>query len=162
MVEHGAQAMGVAGHFLGLFHLADDLRFSEHHGVQAGSYSEGVLGSLFLRECVDVRFKFGAADVLAFANEAEYGVPGSARVFGGAVDFGAVAGRQNGGLTNAAHLRAGEPLAHVADGFGDFFGTKSYALADGDRGGSMVETYSKKMHRVGDEKREQRKSCNNV
>lgn len=45
-------------------------------------------------------------------------------------------------------------LAHVADGFGDFFGTKGYALADGNRSGSMVETYSKKMHRVGDGKEE--------
>jgi len=154
MVEHRAQAVCVTGHLLGLLHLTDDLCFAEHHGVEAGGHSEGVLGGLFLRERIDVRLEFGAADVLAFADEAEHGVSGGVRVFGGAVDFGAVAGGQNGGFVNAAHLRAGEPLAHVADGFGDFFGTKGYALADGNRSGSMVETYSKKMHRVGDGKEE--------
>lgn len=154
MVEHRAQAVCVTGHLLGLLHLADDLCFAEHHGVEAGGHSEGVLGGLFLRERIDVRLEFGAADVLAFADEAEHGVSGGVRVFGGAVDFGSVAGGQNGGFVNAAHLRAGEPLAHVADGFGDFFGTKGYALSDGNRSGSMVETYSKKMHRVGDGKEE--------
>lgn len=92
VIEHGAQTVGVAGHFFGLFHLADDLRFAEHHGVEAGGHSEGVLGGLFLHEGVDVRLKFRAADVFAFANEAEHGVPGGVRVFDGAVDFGAVAG----------------------------------------------------------------------
>ena len=61
-----------------------------------------MLGGLFLRERIDVRLEFGAADVLAFADEAEHGVSGGVRVFGGAVDFGSVAGGQNGGFVNAA------------------------------------------------------------
>lgn len=113
-----------------------------------------MLGSFLLREYVDVGLEFGAADVLAFADEVEHGLSGRIHVFCGTIDFSAIAGGQNGSFVNAAELRAGEPLAHVADGFGDFFGTKGYSLANGDGSGSMVETYSKKMHRVGEGKEE--------
>lgn len=51
MVEHRAQAVCVTGHLLGLLHLTDDLCFAEHHGVEAGGHSEGVLAA---SSCVNV------------------------------------------------------------------------------------------------------------
>ncbi len=44
LVQGAAQGAGVFGRAHGVFELAENLRFAQHHGVQARGHAEGVAG----------------------------------------------------------------------------------------------------------------------
>ena len=140
MVEHDAEPVAFARDLFGLLHLADDLRFAEHHGVKPGGDSEGVLSGFFLIERIDVRFEFVQLNVLALGQIAQDARAGGFGVFGREIDFRTVAGRQNGGFVHASLTGGRKAFAQVSDGRGNFRVAERNALAHFHRSRRVIET----------------------
>ena len=131
--------MAVAGHLFRFLHLADDLRLSEHHGVESGGDAEGVARGLFLIELVDVRLKFSALHRLHIDDVGEDGFAGLLDVLDGRIDFRSVAGRENGRFVNSASGGFAAAREEMRNEVGDFVRAECHAFADGKRRRGMVE-----------------------
>jgi hypothetical protein len=89
-------APGVFGGAHGVFHLAEDLRLAQHHGIQPAGHPKGVAGDLVVLQGVGMRSQQGGRDAAAVRQPVQRVV--QVGLFAGAIDFGAVAGRQQRGL----------------------------------------------------------------
>ena len=77
-----------------LFHLAEDLGFTEDHRVESRGDSKGVLHRLFIRQCVDRSPKIGLGKAAVVAQPVKHSVGCVGCLM--AVDLGSVAGGENG------------------------------------------------------------------
>ena len=83
--------------FVGLFHLAHDLRFAHHHAVQAGSDVEQVPHGVFAGALEQIVKDLARFHVVKFGQELDdILVRGTCRVFrDGRVNFDPIAGRED-------------------------------------------------------------------
>ncbi len=107
---------------VGLFHLAENLRFSNHHRIEAGSDPEQVTDGILLPVLVEVVRQFRSINPEIFANEtAQVGAP----ILGVGEYFHPVAGREYHALFDSgigsqgpaglrqARIGNSQPLAHL-------------------------------------------------
>ncbi len=87
---------------VGVFHLAQNLRLSDDHGVEARRHSEQMANGFPLPEFVEVRLEVDRIDVKVFVQKAAqiYGLPGT-----GGQQLDAVASRNNQPFLDAGMLR---------------------------------------------------------
>ncbi len=94
--KRAAERAGGLGGAHRVLHLAQDLRLAQHHRVEAAGDAEGVARHVLLRQRVGVRAQHGRRDAAAVRQPAQRVVERG--MVGGAVDLGAVARRDDGGL----------------------------------------------------------------
>ena len=126
-VGAGGGHAGIQCHLVGGFHLAEDFRFPQHHGVQPAEHAAQVLQG----EGPLVAVEMGGHVHLAAAVSQEVGqdmLPGVFRVVRPVVDFHAVAGGEHHALFHARQFpdafsrilepvgRHGEPLPYFHGG----------------------------------------------
>ena len=93
-MQIGAHRAGVLGASGGILHLSENLRFAQHHRIEPGRHAKRVAHGMILIEGVEVRCQRGGIDTVIL------GEPGSGfaqafGVLGRAINFGAIAGRQD-------------------------------------------------------------------
>jgi len=96
LVQGAAQCACLLGSPHGVLELAQNLGFTQHHGVEAAGDAKGVASRFIAFQHVSVGVQFGGAHPAGLGQPAQ-GVVGGGLV-GSAIDFGAVAGRQDGGF----------------------------------------------------------------
>ena len=148
MVEHQAQTLDVTGCRHGFFELADDLRFAEYHRVDARNHTKDMTSRFALFVDVYMRLKIGRAHALEFFDELKNGISGTLGVDCRAIDFRAVAGRQNHGFRDTAGIRGSQAGFDESDGFSGIFRTEGNALTHRKRSGLMVKAETKQLHGV--------------
>jgi hypothetical protein len=117
-------------------HLAEDLRFAQHHRVQAGGDAEGVAHGLTVGQHVQMRVELPRGKPLAMCQPPGQRRGHLTRLLGGAIDFGAVAGRQDRPF---GHQRA-QAAAHVGQRFAQPLPRKGNTLAHRDRRGGVIQS----------------------
>ncbi len=85
---------------IGFLYLAQDLRFADHHRIQAGGDTEDVLDGFQLLVFEDVGFVFAAAETEVFAHEA---LQVAGILLGAGKDLHPVAGGDDHRLLHALH-----------------------------------------------------------
>jgi hypothetical protein len=96
LVQRGAHGAGVFGGAHRVFHLAQDLRFAQHHGVEAAGHAKGVAGDLVALQRVGMRAQQGGRNAAVVRQPLQRVV--QVGVVTGTVDFSAVAGGEQGRL----------------------------------------------------------------
>ena len=98
-----------AGDGVGLFDLAEDLRFAYDHGVERGGYAEEVAYGLAVAELVEVRLNGGGGDGEVLVEEArEVGVGvGFLALFLEGEKLDSVAGGEDEAFANAGLVDEG-------------------------------------------------------
>ncbi len=107
LVQRAAQGAGLFGHAHGILHLPQDLRLAQHHGIQPAGDAESVAGRLVVVQRIGVAAQLLGGDAAAVRQPVHHGL--QLQLLAGAIDFGAVAGRDDGRL-GAARQRASQPL----------------------------------------------------
>ena len=97
---------------------------------------------------VYMRLKIGLAHALEFFDELKNGISGTLGVDCRAIDFRAVAGRQNHGFRDTAGIRGSQAGFDESDGFSGIFRTEGNALTHRKRSGLMVKAKTKQLHGV--------------
>ncbi len=90
-VEHGTHRAARLREREGVFDLAEYLRLTQHHGVEARGHAEGVLHRLRAIEAVEKRLERRQAEAAMGAHLAEGGAARLARRLGHAVDLDTIA-----------------------------------------------------------------------
>ncbi|MDT4860078.1 hypothetical protein FQZ97_946170 [compost metagenome] len=136
--EQRPQRAGLASHGESGFHLPENLRLAEHHGVQPRGHPHHVAhrGVVF----VDI----GAGAQLVEAELVVIGQPGQHHIGGQAVlfevEFAAVAGREDRRLAGSG------ALTELLQSLNQLLRGESHAFADIHRSGFMVDTEGDKGH----------------
>ena len=94
LVQIGAHRAGVFGALGRVLHLTEDLRFAQHHRVEAGGNPKCMAHGLILIERVEVRGQHGRINAVIL-REPSGSVAQRPGVVAGAINFGAVASGQN-------------------------------------------------------------------
>ncbi|MNS93288.1 hypothetical protein D3C72_1274500 [compost metagenome] len=143
LVQQGAQRPGFAGGAHGVFHLTDDLGFTQHHGIQAAGHAESVTHGVVLMMAVQVWAQRAGVQAVVFSQ------PGGQLIgnvaVSGAIDLGAVTGGQDGGFadgTAECRTQAFQRGLDQIDGHG-------HAFANRNRRGRVVQTEGKDSYRHG-------------
>jgi len=98
LIELSSNRADGAGGCIGLFHLPQNLRFADHHRIQARSHTEDVPYRLFLAELIQMRIQFGGGKVKVVVQKAAQ----VRRAVAGVSDhFHAIAGGNNHALFHA-------------------------------------------------------------
>ena len=136
LVQQQAEGAGLLGGLHRLFHLAEDLRFAQHHRIEPGRDAERVLCGFFARQRIQVGRQFAPLDVVEIGQPLRDGI-GAGRV---AIQFGAVAGRQDGDFGGVLALR------QIMQRLLQFIGAERHLLADRERRGVMIDPEGEKLH----------------
>jgi hypothetical protein len=112
LVQRGAHGAGLVGRAHRVFHLTENLWLAQNHGIEPAGHSEGVAGGIAVVQGVGVLAQRLAGHAAAGRQPLQRAVDLGA--FAGAVNFGAVAGRQQGRLGLAAQGRT-QPLQRGRD-----------------------------------------------
>jgi hypothetical protein len=139
LVQRGAQGAGGLGLAHRLLHLAQDLRLAQHHGVQAAGDAEGMPGGLRPLQHVGVLGQLRAAHAAGLRQPVDGRRQQLARR--GAVQFGAVAGGDQGSLGRAA-----QPLAQLVQRGRELVEREREPPAQVQRGGVVVEAEGEDAH----------------
>ena len=119
LVQGAAQGTGLFGGAHRVFELAQNLGLAQDHGVQPAGHAKRMAGGFIAFEQIGVGVKFGGAHPAGLGQPAQGVVGGS--LVGGAINFGAVAGRQNSrfgflrdalGQVTAQALQGGDQFVH--------------------------------------------------
>jgi len=138
LVEQGADGAGFVGRTHRLLHLAEDLRFAEHHRIEAAGHAECMADRVLLGQRIQMgRDLFGLELVVIGQpfRDLRMGV-GDRSGIERAIQLGAVAGRDNGRFLHRLPERRAQARQRAADRFG----RETHALADRKRCGVMVES----------------------
>ncbi len=140
-MQQGAQGTGFAGGTHRVLHLAHDLGFAQHHGIQAARHAEGVTHGVVLMMAIQVRAQRAGVQAVVF------GQPGGQLIrhvaVGRAVDLGAITGGQDGGFADGA----AERRTQAFEGGLDQIDGHGHALADRYRRGRVIQTEGKDSYR---------------
>ena len=137
-VQRRAQPLLATGGLPGVLHLAQDLRFAQHQRVQAAGDAEQVAHRVVVAVHVQIVRQRGGRQ--AVVGRQPVGHARFRAVFDLAVDFGAVAGRQQGGFGHPGHraqaVQRRRQLARV----------QGHPFAQGQRRGLVVEAKGEQGH----------------
>ena len=133
LVEQQSERTGRFGGAHRALELAQNLRLAQHHRVEPAGDAKGVFDRKFLWQLIQMRFEVVDLELVKIGQPL-HGLPW----FGGiTVDFGAVAGRDDGRLFDrVAFDQVAQSLHHV-------FGAKYHLLAQRQRRGMVVDTEGK-------------------
>ncbi|MCY1533162.1 hypothetical protein D9M68_684750 [compost metagenome] len=140
LVERAAERAGGFGRAHGVFHLAEDLGFAQHHGVEPAGHAKGVARGFVVVQGVGVRAQQGGGHAAALGQPAEGVVERD--VLGGAINLGAVAGRDDRGLDLRVAAVAGERAAQAVQRRGDLVERERETTAQIERRGRVVQAES--------------------
>ncbi len=147
LIQVRAQRAGFGGGAHRVFHLAEDLRLAQHHGIEPAGHAEGVAHGLRLPQRIHVGRQFAGVDVVVVGQPADGvlvgGVFGQVAV-GRAVELGAVAGGEDGGLGRALAVR--QMLAQRAQRGLELLERKRHLLAQGKRRRMVVDSEGEQLH----------------
>ena len=135
-MQHPTERASGFGGFRRLFHLTKDLRFAQHHRVEASSDPEGMADGGFARQLVQV------IGHCAGRQPVKVGKPVNCRIrtLGVAIDLGAVAGGQD------RSFRHRTLLDQIAQRVVDALSRKRHPLANIQRGALVVEAKGEQRH----------------
>ena len=68
-VQQRAGGLALGGRLVGLFHLGQDLRFAQHHAVQAGGHAEQVPHGRFIGADEQVRHDLAGIELMEAGEE---------------------------------------------------------------------------------------------
>jgi hypothetical protein len=149
LVQIGAETAGFVGDAHRILHLAEDLRFAQHHRIEAGSDAERMADGIVLRQHVQVRTQFGKIQLVVVGEEMGGHVERVGRAAGG-VHLGAVAGGQQRRLIVAARAEMGidapEPGPGGLHGLAELLRPQRQLLAQRDRCCSVVQADGEELH----------------
>ncbi|CUJ48692.1 Uncharacterised protein [Achromobacter xylosoxidans] len=134
LVQQRAERTGFASRAHGVLHLADDLGFAQHHGIEPAGHAEGVAHGVVLLVAVQMRAQRAGIEPVVLGQPRGQLVGHVA--IGGAIDFGAVAGRQDGGFAHRPAERGTQAFQRRLDQI-DGHG---HAFADRNRRGRVIQT----------------------
>ena len=137
-VEDGPQGARLAGAPVRFLHLAEDLRLPQDHGIQPRGHPQQVTYRRLVRVDVHVRLDLALVQPMVVGEPAADG--GGVLQLAGAIEFGAVAGGEDGGLV---HRRLGD---QVAQRLGDALRREGDPLTDFHRCGLVVDAEGEKAH----------------
>ena len=149
---YASEAAGRVGQAHRVLHLAQNLRFAEHHRIEPGGDAEGVAHGVVLRQRVQERAQVGILQLVVVGQEMRGAVDGVVDVAAGPatmgrIQLGAVAGRQQCRFAgNGVCVVAGEPDARRGDRAADFIDRKHHFFAQGQRRVFMVESDGEQLH----------------
>ena len=144
-VELARDSSHFAGYRVGLFDLAEDLRFAYYHAVERAGYAEEMTNGFSLAELVEVRLDGVGRDGEILVEEAEeigfvgFGV--ECVVLKGD-DFDSIAGGEDEAFADAGLMKQG------ARGVGETACRNGEALADLDGSGVVVDAKEDEVHGV--------------
>ena len=138
MPQHQPERLRFAGNTPGLLHLAHNLRFAEHHGVEAARHTERVTGHIRLAVLVGVRKELLQVNALLPRNKAAERMQRGITVFCRKEELSSVAGRQNQRFPYSALFRTGIGSAERRKRSGNLFRRECHRFPDGKRGRRMV------------------------
>jgi hypothetical protein len=123
-----------------LLHLTENLRLSDHQGIESGGDAEQVPGDFEIGDVIHVRLQRLAIDAVEVGDEVDQRHPPAIDVVAGAVEFRAVAGRE--------HHRFAQRFspAERPEGGLDPTRLKVDALAQFDRRRPMTDSDQDQMH----------------
>ncbi|SOZ14370.1 hypothetical protein CBM2609_A170033 [Cupriavidus taiwanensis] len=146
LVQVRAERAGFAGGAHRVLELAQDLGLAQHHRIEPAGHAEGVPHGFGLRQRVQVRRQLRGRHVVMLRQPAQ-GVLEAIRArrqhVGGTVDFGAVAGGQDGGFGAAAPRQVG---AQRAQRRLDLLERKRHPLAQRDGCRSVIDADREQLH----------------
>jgi len=93
-LQRESERAGRVGMLVGRLHLAEDLRFAQHHGIEAAGHAQRVQYRFVVLVPIEVGFEFVAPDAVEAAQPVEHSLLPAGVLFP-EVDLGAVAGREN-------------------------------------------------------------------
>jgi hypothetical protein len=143
LVQRAAQRAGGFGRAHGVFHLAEDLRFAQHHRVEPAGHAEGVARGLVVVQGVGMRAQQGRGHAAALRQPAEGVVERD--VLGGAIDLRAVAGGDDRGL-DLGVVAGGKGTAQALQRRGDLVERERETTAQIERRGRVVQAKSPDRH----------------
>ncbi|OIQ80212.1 hypothetical protein GALL_380470 [mine drainage metagenome] len=137
--QRAAQRAGLGRGAHRVLHLAEDLRLAQHHRIEPAGDAEGMAHGAVLHQPVAVLEQFAGVQVALARQPVDQRL---ARVVGrGAVDLGAVAGRQDRGLDRAVVARQ-QGIAQRAQAVPEPVGREGQTLAHPQRGGLVIDADS--------------------
>src|SRR6267154_1112255 len=135
-VEERSECAGGLGDADRLLHLAQDLRFADHHGVEAGGDAERVPHRFAVREGVEIRLQLLRLDAVIAGEPLERGLRFAQRT----VELGAIARRKDCDFLDRLALSQLRKRRSKA------IGLKHHPLADRKRSGLEVQSEGEKLH----------------
>ena len=140
-VERIAQAARVARRLPGFLDLAEDLRLAEDHRIQPGGHAEQMPNGAAVDMLIQVAGqRVGLESVVSGQPVRDRGFPALGNL---GVDFGPIAGRQQGRFLDALERRQRGQRRRQRDGI------HRHLLAQGERGGLVVEAEGDQGHGLG-------------
>ncbi len=136
LVEQRAEGAGLFGGTRRLLHLAEDLWLAEHHRVEAGSDAEHVAHRILLRMAIEVGLDAARRQRVILGQP----VHRRGRLFGSAIQFHAVAGRQDRRL---AHRPAAQQVVQCLR---QALRVERHLLANVERGRMVIDAESEYLH----------------
>src|SRR5882672_4827777 len=135
-VEERSERAGRLGDASRLLHLAQDLRFADHHGVEAGGDAERVAYGFAVGEGVEIGLQLLWLDAVVAGEPLERGLRFAQR----AVELGAIAGRKDCNFLDRFAQSQFRKRRSKA------LGLKHHSLADRERSGLVVQSEGEKLH----------------
>ena len=132
LAQQRAHGPGFFGGARRLLHLTQDLRLAQHHRIEAGGDAEHVTHRILLRMLVEIRVDLLRRQRMVFGQPVRSGL----WIFSRAIQFGAVAGRQD---RSFAH---GFRPQQVVQGLAHARRVEGHLLADCERGRMVVDAQS--------------------
>jgi len=136
LVQQRAHRAGILRHACRMLHLAEDLRLAQHHRIEAAGDAEHVPHGIAAGQCVEVRGNLLRQQLMIFGQPLR-------RRFGrfcGAIQLGAVAGRQDRRLAHFTAMRQFDQRLRQTHRI------ERHLFAHGKRRGMVVETEGIKLH----------------
>ena len=132
-VQQRPGGLALGGRLVGLLHLGQDLRFAQHHAVQAGGHAEQVPHGRFIGVDEQVRHDLAGIELMKAGQKvADFLHAGDRRRLAGGVDLHAIAG----GKQHAFHVAERKPP--LLQGLFRLLPAEGQAFADDDRSAMMA------------------------
>ena len=140
-VQERTRGLALGGRLVGLLHLGQDLRFAEHHAVQAGGHAEQMPHGGFIGVDEQVRHDLAGIELVKAGQKmADFFHAGDRRRLAGRIDLHAIAG----GKQHAFHVAERKPP--LSQGLFRLLPAESQAFADADRSAMMAATDDLDVH----------------
>ena len=151
LMQVSAQTTGGVGLAHRIFHLAQDLRFAQHHRIQPGGDAEGMAHGIVLRQRVEIRTQVGVGNLVVLGQELRGTVDGEFHTIRAGsrcgIELGTVAGGKDGRLARGHDLvMPAKPCACGRHRLTDLVSRESHFFAQRDRRGSVVESDGEQIH----------------